>query len=148
MVKHDSVLYSLGKNVRAAREKAALTQEKLAEIAELEYPWRIDRTELVDGSGGRGRFTGGMAMRRDLTLLADEADGMYYVEQTVAEFAPRGRAGGESGAPGAALLRRAGETHWQSLPGKGYLRLKKGDSVSFISAAGGGYGPVGVVDTD
>ena len=36
MVKHDSVLASLGKNVRAAREKNGLTQEKLAEMAELD----------------------------------------------------------------------------------------------------------------
>ena len=36
MVKQDSVLASLGQNVRRAREKAALTQEKLAEIAELD----------------------------------------------------------------------------------------------------------------
>jgi N-methylhydantoinase B len=119
-----------------------------AEIAELEYPWRIDRTELIDGSGGEGKFVGGMAMRRDMTLLADEADGMYYVEQTVAEFAPRGRAGGKAGAPGAALLKRAGEQDWTPIPGKGYLRLKKGDAVSFISAAGGGYGLPEAVATD
>jgi N-methylhydantoinase B len=119
-----------------------------AEIAELEYPWRIDRTELVDGSGGAGKFVGGMAMRRDMTLLADDADGMYYVEQTVAEFAPRGRDGGLSGAPGAAMIRRFGEAEWTTLPGKGYLRLKKGDSVSFISAAGGGYGVPEAVATD
>lgn len=36
MVKHDSVLTSLGKNVRVTREKNGLTQEKLAEIAELD----------------------------------------------------------------------------------------------------------------
>jgi transcriptional regulator with XRE-family HTH domain len=36
MVKHDSILTSLGKNVRQAREKRALTQEKLAEIAEID----------------------------------------------------------------------------------------------------------------
>ena len=36
MLNHDSVLASLGQNVRRAREKAALTQEKLAEIAELD----------------------------------------------------------------------------------------------------------------
>ena len=36
MVKQDSVLASLGKNVRAAREKNGLTQERLAEIAELD----------------------------------------------------------------------------------------------------------------
>jgi len=36
MVKHDSVLTPLGKNVRAAREKSGLTQEKLAEVSELD----------------------------------------------------------------------------------------------------------------
>lgn len=36
MVKHDSVLAALGKNVRNAREKKELTQEKLAEIADLD----------------------------------------------------------------------------------------------------------------
>jgi transcriptional regulator with XRE-family HTH domain len=36
MIKHDSVLSSLGKNVRSAREKKLLTQEKLAESAELD----------------------------------------------------------------------------------------------------------------
>ena len=30
------------------------------EIAELEYPWRVERTELVDGSGGAGRHRGGL----------------------------------------------------------------------------------------
>ena len=60
-----------------------------AEIAELEYPFRIERTELVDGSGGAGRMRGGMGLRRDYRLLADVCDGMYYVEQTVARV--RGR---------------------------------------------------------
>jgi transcriptional regulator with XRE-family HTH domain len=36
MVQYDSVLASLGRNVRQAREKKTLTQEKLAEIAELD----------------------------------------------------------------------------------------------------------------
>ncbi len=36
MIKHDPVLFSLGKNVRSAREKKLLTQEKLAESAELD----------------------------------------------------------------------------------------------------------------
>jgi transcriptional regulator with XRE-family HTH domain len=36
MVKHDSVLNLLGRNVRQARESKSLTQEKLAEMAELD----------------------------------------------------------------------------------------------------------------
>ncbi|AXI80590.1 hydantoinase B/oxoprolinase family protein [Peterkaempfera bronchialis] len=111
-----------------------------AEITELEYPWRVERTELVDGSGGTGRFHGGLAVRRDITLLTAEADGMYYVEQTNADFAAKGRNGGGSGTPGHAALRRSDSTDWERLPGKGYLRMRNGDTVSFVSAGGGGYG--------
>ena len=91
-----------------------------AEIAELEYPWRIERTELVEGSGGAGRMRGGMGLRRDYRLLADVSDGMYYVEQTVPEFAARGREGGGSrfawkGNGAAGGLRGAGTGHRQGI---------------------------------
>lgn len=111
-----------------------------AEIAELEYPWRIERTELVADSGGQGRWHGGLALRRDYTLLADSAEGMYYLEQTNPELAPLGREGGEVGAPARVRLRRPGQ-EWQEVrPGKGYLHLRRGDTVSFESAGGGAYG--------
>ncbi|MFN8146995.1 MAG: hydantoinase B/oxoprolinase family protein [Candidatus Nanopelagicales bacterium] len=111
------------------------------EIAELEYPWRVERTELVDGSGGAGRHRGGLAMRRDMTLLAPVADGPYYVEQCRPEFAAKGRDGGGAGAPAVVRIRRAGEADFTTIPGKGYLQLRRGDTVSFTSSAGGGYGP-------
>lgn len=111
-----------------------------AEIAELEYPWRVVRTELVDGSGGTGAQPGGMGLRRDYELLADHAEGMYYVEQRDPRFAPAGRAGGGPGAPGRATLRRAGADAEENLPGKGYVHLRRGDVISFVGAGGGGYG--------
>ena len=70
-----------------------------AEIAELEYPWLIERTELVDGSGGTGRHRGGMGIRRDYRLLATASDGMFYVEQTDLRFCASGRDGDGPGAP-------------------------------------------------
>jgi N-methylhydantoinase B len=111
-----------------------------AEIAELEYPWRIVRTELVDGSGGAGAQPGGMGLRRDYELLADHAEGMYYVEQRDPRFAPRGQDGGGPGAPGGAFVRRAGATTDEELPGKGYIHLHRGDVIAFVGAGGGGYG--------
>ena len=111
-----------------------------AEIAELEYPWRIVRTELVDGSGGSGAQPGGLGLRRDYELLAEHAEGMYYVEQRDPRFAPRGRAGGGPGAPGRATLLRAGADAPEELPGKGYVHLRRGDVISFVGAGGGGYG--------
>ena len=109
-----------------------------AEIAEMEYPWRIERTELVEGSGGAGRQPGGLGFRRDYTLLADEADGMYYIDQTNPAFAAAGREGGGPGAPGRVALIRDGQE--RPLPGKGPLRLRQGDTVVFVGAGGGGYG--------
>jgi N-methylhydantoinase B len=114
-----------------------------AEIAELEYPWRIERTELVEGSGGDGGHRGGMGLRRDYRLLADVSDGMYYVEQTDAEFAAKGRDGGSPGAPGRAFVRRAGEGADEELPGKGYIHLYRGDVLSLVGAGGGGCGAGG-----
>jgi N-methylhydantoinase B len=114
-----------------------------AEIAELEYPWRIERTELVEDSGGAGRNRGGMGLRRDYRLLADVSDGMYYVEQTVPEFAAKGRDGGGPGAPGSAFVRRAGAGAAEELPGKGYIHLYRGDVLSLVGAGGGGFGAGG-----
>jgi N-methylhydantoinase B len=113
-----------------------------AEIAELEYPWRIERTELVDDSGGQGAMRGGLGLRRDYRLLADASDGMYYVEQTVAAFAARGREGGGAGLSGRATLHRAGEGREQTLPGKGYIHLRSGDVLSLVGAGGGGFGAI------
>jgi N-methylhydantoinase B len=110
-----------------------------AEIAELEYPWLIERTELVEDSGGAGAEPGGWALRRDYRLLAESAEGPYYVEQTNPAFAARGREGGRPGATARVTVYRAdgGE---EPIPSKGYLRLRRGDVVSFISAGGGGFG--------
>jgi len=118
-----------------------------AEIAGLGYPWRIERTELVDGSGGTGRMRGGLGLRRDYRLLADVADGMYYVEQTLPAHAAKGRDGGGNGAPGGASLRRAGEDVEQPLPGKGYVHLHRGDVLSLVGSGGGGFGPPASADS-
>ncbi len=117
-----------------------------AEIAEQEYPWRIERTELVDGSGGAGVHAGGLGLRRDLTLLVDVADGPYYLEQTHPDFVAAGRDGGSPGSPARVRLRRTGETEFSDLPCKGQVRLRRGDTISFQSSGGGGYGSPGTQD--
>lgn len=110
------------------------------EVAEMEYPWRVECSELVEGSGGSGRAEGGWAIRRDYRLLADTSDGPYYVEQTKAELAPKGRDGGGRGAPARATIRRGSGAEEELLPGKGHLTLELGDVVSFVSSGGGGFG--------
>ncbi|MFT4307519.1 MAG: hydantoinase B/oxoprolinase family protein, partial [Microbacterium sp.] len=52
-----------------------------AEVIELEYPWRVRATALVDDSAGAGAQRGGRAVRRDYELLAQEATGRVAAEQ-------------------------------------------------------------------
>lgn len=111
-----------------------------AEVAELEYPWRIERTELVEGSAGDGRHRGGAGIRRDYLLLAEESLGPYYIEQTRPEFTAPGLRGGGSARPARVRIRRS-DGAWEELPGKGLLRMRAGEAVSFESAGGGGFGP-------
>ena len=112
------------------------------EVAELEYPWRITRTELLPGSGGAARHLGGLGLRRDYELLADAAEGPYYVEQTDGRFAAPGREGGGAGRPARVRVRRR-DGAWEAISGKGYLRLRAGEILSFESAGGGGFGAPG-----
>jgi N-methylhydantoinase B len=111
------------------------------EVAELEYPWRIERTELIEGSGGEGHRRGGAGLRRDYLLLAEESLGPYYIEQARPEFTAPGIRGGRSARPARVRVRRYGD--WEEIPGKGLLRLRAGEVVSFESAGGGGFGAAG-----
>jgi N-methylhydantoinase B/oxoprolinase/acetone carboxylase alpha subunit len=65
---------------------------------------------------------------------------MYYVEQTTSEFAARGREGGGAGSPAAVWVHRAGWERPETLPGKGYIHLRRGDVLSLVGAGGGGFG--------
>lgn len=109
------------------------------EVAELEYPWRIERTELIDSSGGDGQQPGGLGIRRDYLLLSGEAEGPYYIEQSLESNVAKGTQGGGDGRPARVRLRRRDGT-WEDMPSKGYLRIKQGETISFESAGGGGYG--------
>lgn len=111
-----------------------------AEVVELEYPWRVERSELVKGSGGAGLHRGGNALRRDYRLLAKEANGMYYVGQTDARFGAAGAAGGGSGAPSEVRLTSSADGIERVLPSKGDINLEQGDIFTLISAGGGGFG--------
>lgn len=110
-----------------------------AEVAEMEYPWRIERTELAEGSGGAGRHRGGDGLRRDYRLLAPVAEGPYYVEQTKGSFAAAGLAGGHPGRPARVRVRRR-DGRWEEIASKGHLKMIEGEVISFESAGGGGYG--------
>ena len=116
-----------------------------AEVCELEYPWRLVRSELIAGSEGRGRWSGGRGLRRTYEVRAAAQSVVLYCEQTDPRFRPWGAAGGEDGAP-TRLIVRDPLGRRIKVRSKSTLRLEPGSTVTIETGGGGGYGPhVGTV---
>ena len=102
------------------------------EALELEYPLTLLRYELVDGSGGAGKYRGGMGLRR---VYRAEADCRVRVDVSRLRSQSWGLFGGLPGA------------HGRMVPGPGvtFTRdsavLKAGDWFEVITPGAGGYGP-------
>jgi len=111
-----------------------------AEVVETISPVRIRRSELIENSGGSGACRGGLGMRRDYELLADDLMVSVYFQQGAANTAPWGFQGGGIGRPARAMLNpdtplcRALRSKEIALP------LKAGDILRLESAGGGGWG--------
>jgi N-methylhydantoinase B len=111
-----------------------------AEVAESEYPWRIERTALVPDSGGAGRHRGGLGLMREYVLLDDVAWCGHYLEQVGERAASWGMAGGRPGGLARAEIRRAGR--WVRLSSKETrFEIRRGERLRYISSGGGGWGP-------
>jgi len=104
------------------------------EALELEYPLRVERSELAYGSGGAGVHRGGDGIVRRvralepcwLSLLTDRR-----------HHRPAGTAGGEPGAAGANLL------DGEPLPAKASRPLRAGQALEIRTPGGGGWGAPG-----
>ena len=106
------------------------------EALELAYPLRVLCYEFVPGSGGPGKYRGGLGLRRDLTPLGHVARVSLLTDRR--RTRPYGLAGGQPGAPGKNLLIREGKEI--ELPGKLTLELHPGEVLSIRTPGGGGYG--------
>ena len=102
------------------------------EALELEYPLRMERYELREGSGGEGTHAGGAGIIRELTVLEDCTLSLLSERRNIA---PQGVSGGKPGAKGVNLL------DGQPLPGKVSMRLRAGQRLSIQTPGGGGWGP-------
>ena len=103
-----------------------------AEALEIEYPLTLVRYELVDGSGGPGKFRGGMGLRR---VYRAEAECRVTLELSRLRSRSWGLFGGHPGAgcrivcgPGVVFERDAAS-------------LKPGQWFEIITPGAGGYGP-------
>lgn len=111
-----------------------------AEVMETLSPFRVRRTELIDGSGGKGKHRGGLGLRRDYEFLATRGVMGAYAQQTRDDTRPWGLAGGGPGGK-AAIVMNPGTEAERRLPSKVIgLTLKRGDVVRLEGAGGGGWG--------
>jgi N-methylhydantoinase B len=101
------------------------------EALELEYPMRVERYELADGSGGAGWHRGGDGIVRAVRVLEPASLSLLTDRR---RHAPQGAGGGGPGRPGRNLL-DGGE-----LPPKVSRDLPGGAVVTVITPGGGGFG--------
>lgn len=118
------------------------TENAPIEEVELYYPVVIKRYELIQDSGGAGRFRGGLGVRRDFWF--PYADASFSILSDGVKFAPWGLAGGGEGRGARYVLDPDGEA--RDLPSKVTLRVPKGGVVSVQTPGGGGFGPVAARD--
>jgi N-methylhydantoinase B len=101
------------------------------EAFELEYPMRVERYELVHGSGGEGEHRGGDAAIRAVRVLEPATLSLLTDRRR------HGPLGARGGGPGAKGENRLGE---EELPPKVTRELSPGDVVCVRTPAGGGFG--------
>jgi len=113
-------------------------QNAPVELQEIYYPVMIERHGLREGSGGAGKFRGGLGLEIAVRVLCDAFANINIERQRTA---PWGLFGGECGKTAKALVKQSPEDPGQWLTKKPNYPLKKGGSVTFFTAGGGGYGP-------
>lgn len=107
------------------------------EVLEFRQPGiRVERFHIREGSGGKGRFSGGNGTVREIRFL-EEAEVTIISERR--KGAPFGLKGGHPGRAGKnILIRRDGSS--EELPHRVTLKVHEGDSIRIETPGAGGYG--------
>lgn len=101
------------------------------EALEMEYPMRVERYELREGSGGDGRHHGGDGLIRVIRVFESASLSLISDRR---RHAPPGAGGGGDGARGENYLND------EKLGPKASRDLKAGDVVTVCTPGGGGFG--------
>jgi len=109
------------------------------ELAEVKYPWQFDCFELIQDSGGPGKFRGGLGARRDCRLV-DHPAGLTVTADRVKCSPAWGLFGGKQGKPSITVVHRkeGREEPWRKVSN---LPIAPNEMISFQTGGGGGYGP-------
>ena len=106
------------------------------EVQETQNPIRIHRFEMVQDSGGAGKYRGGCGMRKDVELLNSSATLSLLSDRH--RFQPYGVFGGQPGQLAETILNPDGAA--EALGSKETRQISRGDLVSYRLAGGGGHG--------
>jgi len=106
-------------------------------MIELELPVTVDRYELVPDSGGAGEHRGGLAGRRDFTVLTDVV--MSFLDERHTH-SPWGLFGGLEGGRGRFSVRGRDGREREVYSKATNELIREGETVSLITPGGGGYG--------
>jgi N-methylhydantoinase B len=108
------------------------------EAIETEFPVRVERYELACDSGGPGKFRGGLGVRRQWRILAEESTVNLRMDRF--KFSSPGVFGAKPARASKAVL-KPGSAAERALTSKvAGLLLKRGDLLSVEFAGGGGCG--------
>ena len=109
------------------------------EAIEIDYPIRIRRYEMASGSGGSGRYRGGLGIIREYEMLAESAS--INVRGDRANFPPQGVHGGLNGSKSHYQLFEGGSQDGQDIPSKYSGVIQRNGRLRVTTPGGGGYGP-------
>ncbi|MCI8549074.1 MAG: hydantoinase B/oxoprolinase family protein [Lachnospiraceae bacterium] len=110
------------------------------ESLEMEYPLMVEEYALEEDSGGPGKYRGGLGIRRGIRVLADSENTMLAAASTERiRTKPWGLSGGLGGATSYLDICRMGKKINEANKVRN-VPLEAGDTVTLVSAGGGGYG--------
>lgn len=107
------------------------------EALEITYPLRVERYELREGSGGAGRYRGGLGVVRSLRMIDHQARISLQSDRRL--HGPYGLHGGGDGSPGK-NSRMDVEGVETACPGKASLTLEADELIIVETPGGGGWG--------
>ncbi len=108
------------------------------EAMEASMPVRFIAYELVAGSGGDGRFRGGLGVRKEVEMLVDGVEASILGERTLT--AAPGVAGGAPGRVARFLHRRVDGSEVVLAAKSGPHKFARGERLEMTTAGGGGWG--------
>jgi N-methylhydantoinase B len=116
---------------------ASLAANIPVEVAEAEFPIRVERYGLVPDSGGAGEHRGGLAVERVWRCLTPDTS--LIVRSDRAAHAPYGLQGGKPGALSSNVLIHPDGSE-EALPSMFSITIQAGDVYVHRTAGGGGWG--------